>query len=423
MKLHNPLPTAIESHFTQAASILEHFMKGSTKLDAALIPTKILENARGLAILTIVKAGFLWSGRVGSGIVVARLPDGTWSAPSAIIAVGAGLGAQLGAEVTDFVFVLNNHAAVRAFSHGGNLTLGGSISVAAGPTGRTSEVAGSVVDMAPIYSYSKSKGLFAGVSIEGTVIITRKEANRAMYGKNVTPAELLSGKAPAPPQAEPLYRMLNSSRFSAVGQNRIFNSGFNGLSTGDHQHNGEAPRDSSVTLNHGEQRESASELYSRSSAARKSVADEKAAAAQLEAERLETIKSLKDKIIKGSTLKRDVDASPCVPTDISNAIDTRSHVAPCSTASSASSASALLATYAPSGQHHHQQDQPQQSNIIKPPKPALRKAIALYDYVGERPTDLSFKAGDVIWIVKSTARQDDWWTGKLGSKQGDFPAN
>ena len=102
-------------------------------------------NAYGIeriAVITIVKAGFLWSGRAGTGLVIAKLPDGSWSAPSAIAAVGAGVGLQIGAEITDFVFVLNNAAAVRAFSQKGNLTLGANISIAAGPTGRTTEAAG-----------------------------------------------------------------------------------------------------------------------------------------------------------------------------------------------------------------------------------------------------------------------------------------
>lgn len=95
-----------------------------------------------IAIITILKAGFLWSGRAGAGLVVARLPDGTWSAPSAIATAGAGFGAQIGAQLTDCVFILNNEAAVKAFSHGGNVTLGGNLSVCAGPKGRSAEAAG-----------------------------------------------------------------------------------------------------------------------------------------------------------------------------------------------------------------------------------------------------------------------------------------
>ena len=93
-----------------------------------IIPQDILLNAKGLAIFTVVKAGFLFSGRAGTGIVVARLEDGSWSAPSAIGTGGMGFGGQIGAEITDFVIVLNTQAAVKSFCRGGNVTLGGSLS-------------------------------------------------------------------------------------------------------------------------------------------------------------------------------------------------------------------------------------------------------------------------------------------------------
>ncbi|KAJ3268231.1 hypothetical protein HDV01_003250 [Terramyces sp. JEL0728] len=208
MKLHNPLPESLAITCDKAASILDHFVKGTNQLDATLIPKNIIEKARGIAIITIVKAGVLWSGRAGTGLVVAKLDDGTWSAPCAIAAGGVGVGAQIGAQITDVIFVLNNSAAVHAFAHG-NCTLGGNISVAAGPTGRSSEAGGSIIHPAPIYSYSKSKGFFAGISFEGTIITPRDKANKELYGRKVRGMEILSGKVPPPPHADPLYRMLN----------------------------------------------------------------------------------------------------------------------------------------------------------------------------------------------------------------------
>ena len=91
MKLHSPLPEDLEITCKKSASILEHFIKGHNELDGKLIPQSVLKNACGIAILTIVKAGVLWSGRAGSGLVVARLPDGSWSAPSMICAAGVGM--------------------------------------------------------------------------------------------------------------------------------------------------------------------------------------------------------------------------------------------------------------------------------------------------------------------------------------------
>src|SRR5436309_16112619 len=108
--------------------------------------------------MTVVKAAFIFSGKGGQGVVVARTRHG-WSGPSFIGTGGAGWGLQIGAQLTDFVFVLNNRDAVRAFSRGGNVTLGGDVSAAAGPVGR--DVQANVATKAAVYTYSLSKGLFA----------------------------------------------------------------------------------------------------------------------------------------------------------------------------------------------------------------------------------------------------------------------
>ena len=100
----------------------------------------------------------MFSGKVGSGIVIARLPDGSWSAPSCIATGGLGWGLQIGADVTDFVVVLNSEDAVKAFSLGGNVTIGGNIAATAGPIGTGGSVQASLAHPAPMFSYSKSKG-------------------------------------------------------------------------------------------------------------------------------------------------------------------------------------------------------------------------------------------------------------------------
>ncbi len=172
------------------------------------IPREIIQSAKGLAILQVVKAGFIFSGRLGSGIVLAK-NRGEWSAPSAIGTGGVGWGLQIGAEVTDFVLVLNTADAVAAFASGGSVTLGGNLSVAAGPIGRSAE-AGLGLPFAAVYSYSKSQGLFIGVSLEGSVLVERQGVNRQFYGRSVSPRELLSGKIPPPRSADALYRQLNT---------------------------------------------------------------------------------------------------------------------------------------------------------------------------------------------------------------------
>lgn len=186
----------------QAISILQRFQE----MPERSIPRSVLRDARGLAILTVVKAGFIFSGRGGGGVVVARTKKG-WSNPSAIGTGGAGFGLQIGAEVTEFVIVLNTNEAVRAFSRGGNVQLGADLSVAAGPVGRTAEAG--VTPTAAVYTYSRSQGVFAGVSLEGTVIVTRDEANAKFYHRPVSPRDILYGHVPTPPEAKALRSLLN----------------------------------------------------------------------------------------------------------------------------------------------------------------------------------------------------------------------
>ena len=133
------LPTAaahaaLQDDVDQAVVIIERFQE----IPETAIPTAVMREAKGLAILTITKAGFIISGRGGTGIVVARIEKG-WSGPSAIGTGGIGFGFQVGAQVSELVIVLNTPEAVNAFSKGGNVTLGGSLSVAAGPIGRDAE--------------------------------------------------------------------------------------------------------------------------------------------------------------------------------------------------------------------------------------------------------------------------------------------
>jgi lipid-binding SYLF domain-containing protein len=169
------------------------------------IPRDVLRHAKGLAIMTVVKAGFIFSGKGGQGVVVARTNRG-WSGPSFIATGGGGWGLQIGAQVTDFVIVLNSDKAVQAFSRGGNVTIGADLSAAAGPVGRTA--AGALAPTAAVYTYSKSKGLFVGVSLEGAVIGTQRQSNFQYYGAPVRADEILRGLIPPPAGAARLRSAL-----------------------------------------------------------------------------------------------------------------------------------------------------------------------------------------------------------------------
>ena len=192
---------AEQNTVNRCAAIIAQFQQMPEKA----IPRDVLRRAKGLAIMSVIKVGFIFSAKGGQGVVIARTPHG-WSGPSFIATGGGGWGLQAGAEVTDFVIVLNNAAAVQAFSRGGNVTIGADVSAAAGPVGRTA--AGAVMPTAAVYTYSRSKGLFAGVSLEGAVIGTQRQSNFRYYGRPVRADSILSGVTKAPPGAAPLRRAL-----------------------------------------------------------------------------------------------------------------------------------------------------------------------------------------------------------------------
>jgi len=197
-------------------------------LDGVRIPARLLQEAKGIATLTVVKGGFgLVGGEIGTGLVVARMSDGTWSAPSAIGAAGLSWGALVGAQVSDHVFLLMTDNAVEMlFNNQGSVNLGADVGIALGPLGRSLEgnIGASTGGMAPIYSYSLSKGFYAGISLDGKVIVTRHDVNEKFYGRTVSGAELLGGLIETPPAAQPLYDALRRCHVYARGQSNVRSS-------------------------------------------------------------------------------------------------------------------------------------------------------------------------------------------------------
>ncbi|XP_044274782.1 SH3 domain-containing YSC84-like protein 1 isoform X1 [Varanus komodoensis] len=209
--MNNPIPSNLKSEAKKAAKILREFTEITSRNGPdKLIPAHVIAKAKGLAILSVIKAGFLVTARGGSGIVVARLPNGMWSAPSAIGIAGLGGGFEIGIEVSDLVIILNHEKAVVAFAKGGNLTLGGNFTVAIGPLGRNLEGDVALRSSAAVYTYCKSRGLFAGVSLEGSCLIERKETNSKFYGQDIRASAILFGDMVPPAQAQELYDILGS---------------------------------------------------------------------------------------------------------------------------------------------------------------------------------------------------------------------
>ncbi|KAI8093326.1 uncharacterized protein BX664DRAFT_384773 [Halteromyces radiatus] len=207
--INTPVMGTLTETSAKASRILQSFIEKEeveTGFDN-VIPVKVIQEAKGLAIFTVVKAGFLVAGKAGNGIVVSRLPDGRWSAPSAIATGGVGFGFQAGANITDIVLILNSDEAVNAFKTKGNVSLGGDLAVSIGPlgSGGNYSATSSKGKVVPMYSYVKSKGLFAGLSVEGTGLFELPKTNAEFYGRTVKAEELLEGKIDPPQECQILY--------------------------------------------------------------------------------------------------------------------------------------------------------------------------------------------------------------------------
>jgi len=146
------------------------------------IPRSLLREAAGVAIIPhVVKAGLVIDRRFGRGVILIHEPDGRWSAPVFVTLTGHGIGGQLGIESTDLVLVFKTHTSLQRALRG-KLTLGGDVSVAAGPLGREAEAATDRRLKAEIYSYSRSRGLFVGMSLEGSRLEVDVLATAALTG-------------------------------------------------------------------------------------------------------------------------------------------------------------------------------------------------------------------------------------------------
>jgi len=157
----------------------------------------LLREAKGVAIFpSVVKAGVLLGGKYGEGLVIERDPEsGTWFGPSFVTMKGVSYGLQFGVQSTALVLVINNEEGMQSFRGSKKFTLGGDIGIAAGPIGRQAGASTDVELKSAIYSYSISKGFFAGLSLEGAIIEIDDSANKLYWGKPMHPEEALHTRA------------------------------------------------------------------------------------------------------------------------------------------------------------------------------------------------------------------------------------
>ena len=211
---------------------------------------ELLATAAGIVFMTVAKAGILFTGSIGSGLVLGRRSDGGWSAPSAIMCIGAGWGVQVGTEVSDCILIIRSKEALDAFCSSAQMSLGTAVGATAGNFGRSmsaivntqndkvrlpsadveglqsnESIASSVIGtleeaVSPAaYSYSHSRGLYLGFSVEAGLLISRPDLNKTFYGTAVTAQTLLNGQYPPPRAAAPLYEAL--SRVTAIAGESI----------------------------------------------------------------------------------------------------------------------------------------------------------------------------------------------------------
>lgn len=156
-----------------------------------VVPRRLLDDANCIAVIpNVIKGAFWFGGRSGKGVLTCRNEAGDWSPPIFVKLWGASFGLQIGGSATDLVLFFMTERSAMALLRTG-FTLGGDASVAAGPQGRTAEFGTDITLRAEIYSYAKSRGLFAGIALDGARMAPHKKATNAFYGESVWPRDVL----------------------------------------------------------------------------------------------------------------------------------------------------------------------------------------------------------------------------------------
>jgi lipid-binding SYLF domain-containing protein len=178
-----------EARLIEASGVLEELF---AQRDTA-IPERLMARAHGIVVVpNVVKVAAVVGGRHGSGAMVVRDASGKFSDPILVTLSGGNVGWQIGVQSTDIVLVFTTARGLKGITDG-KLTLGADASVAAGPVGRAASAATDQNFTAEVYSYSRNRGLFAGVALDGSVLAIDNKANRALYGKSAPAAEIMAG--------------------------------------------------------------------------------------------------------------------------------------------------------------------------------------------------------------------------------------
>ncbi len=172
------------------------------------VPGDLMQSCAALVLIPGVKKGaFILGGEFGRGIMVVRQENRTWGAPGFITIGGGSIGFQIGGQSTDVLLVVRNRKGIEKLINN-KFKLGADASVAAGPVGRNTEANTDAQMQAQILSYSRSQGVFAGLSLEGAVLKLDGDANKAMYGRKLAGSDILNSTFKRPESAKKLYELL-----------------------------------------------------------------------------------------------------------------------------------------------------------------------------------------------------------------------
>jgi len=179
------------------------------------IPEEVLEHAKCVAVVPhMIKGGFVFGGKGGKGVATCRTANG-WSAPAFITISGGNWGLQIGVEAVDLVMIIQNEKGMQQLLSS-NFHVGADASAAAGPVGRHAEAGTNWKMDTEILTYSRAKGVFAGLTLEGASIRQDNDSRRAIYGPKVTTKALLLGKVAAPAAAQPFLAEVRGAKGQAV---------------------------------------------------------------------------------------------------------------------------------------------------------------------------------------------------------------
>ena len=181
------------------------------------IPEEVLEHAKCVAVIPhMVKGGFVFGAKGGKGVATCRTADG-WSAPAFITISGGSWGLQIGVEAVDVVMIFQNEKGMQRLLSS-DFHVGGDASAAAGPVGRHAEAGTDWKMDVEILTYSRAKGAFAGLTLEGASIRQDNDSRRAIYGRNVTTRALLLGRVPVPAAAQPFLAEVHHAKVQAIAE-------------------------------------------------------------------------------------------------------------------------------------------------------------------------------------------------------------